>query len=132
MSRRTKRFVAQPSDAGALFIPLEALDPFLATAFRLYRHGHHSEVEALCRGLIVAAPASWYPHALLAASLCGLERFDEAVAACDHGLAHDPTRADLLALLRKVLRARELGRSGRAICAMPPPRPSNPRPMRAT
>lgn len=79
-----------------LNIPEAAMDHAMAFAYQLYVGGHHSQAARLCQALIACDHRYWWPHSLLAAALRRLERFDEALAAVEQGLEHEPRQPKLL------------------------------------
>ena len=80
-----------------------AMDRAMAFAYQLYMGGHHLQTVTLCQALIACDRRYWWPHSLLAASLRRLERYDEALAAVNQGLVHEPRQPKLLLMRQELL-----------------------------
>jgi hypothetical protein len=80
-----------------------AMDHAMGFAYQLYVGGHHLQAATLCQALIACDRRYWWPHSLLAASLRRLERYDEALAAVNQGLVHEPRQPKLLLMRRELL-----------------------------
>lgn len=80
-----------------------AMDHAMGFAFQLYEAGHHLQAATLCQALIACDRRYWWPHSLLAASLRRLERYDEALAAVNQGLVHEPRQPKLLLMRNELL-----------------------------
>jgi hypothetical protein len=87
---------ALPELRQILNVPEAAMDHAMAFAYQLYVGGHHLQAARLCQALIACDRRYWWPHSLLAAALRRLERYDEALAAVDQGLEHEPRQPKLL------------------------------------
>jgi hypothetical protein len=80
-----------------------AMDHAMGFAYQLYVNGRHLQTVTLCQALIACDRRYWWPHSLLAASLRRLERYDEALAAVNQGLVHEPRQPKLLLMRDELL-----------------------------
>jgi Flp pilus assembly protein TadD len=94
---------AMPELRQILNVSEAAMDHAMGFAYQLYVAGHHLQAVTLCRALIACDRRYWWPHSLLAASLRRLERHDEALAAVNQGLVHEPRQPKLLLMRRELL-----------------------------
>jgi predicted Zn-dependent protease len=104
LSPGARKFFHDTTMRSLLGIPEAALDAVMATAYQLYQSGRLHEVEVLCRGLIAADHKYWWSYSLYAATLRRLGKLDEALAALEQGLVHEPDSPKLL-FMRSELRA---------------------------
>jgi len=94
---------AMPELRQILNVSEAAMDHAMGFAYQLYVAGHHLQAVTLCQALIACDRRYWWPHSLLAASLRRLERHDEALAAVNQGLVHEPRQPKLLLMRRELL-----------------------------
>jgi hypothetical protein len=94
-----------PSRGHAAHTETVELDQLMAAAYQLFLCGQYVAADLLCRRLILRDRAYWWCHALRAAALAKLGRFDDALDALDRGLVHEQGDPKLLHLRTQILAA---------------------------
>lgn len=103
-----------------LHVSEAAMDRAMGIAYQLYTSRRYAHAAKLCEALIACDQRYWWPHSLLAAALRHLDRPDEALAAVNRGLEHEPDQPKLLLMQREL--AIILGRRDAALATAKPER----------